>query len=306
MKHIPVLLNEVLEMAFSKEDGNPAGTFWDGTFGRGGHSQALLEKHSSLEVFGTDRDQAAIDYGQKNFESLLEKGRLTLRHFNFHDFKTLEDFGRGEGFAGALFDLGVSSPQLDEPERGFSFYHDGPLDMRMDQTQELSAATIVNTWSTEDLVQLFREYGEISRPHRVVQQIVERRETRPFETTMDLSYLIERTFGWRKKGKHPATNFFLALRMEVNEELSELEEALRNILEKAIQPKGRLMVITFHSSEDRIVKKLFKGSPHLGMNLTKKVIAPERAEILLNPRSRSAKLRVFQREDLQHESTGVE
>ena len=227
-------------------------------------------------------------------------------HFNFHDFKTLEDFGRGEGFAGALFDLGVSSPQLDEPERGFSFYHDGPLDMRMDQTQELSAATIVNTWSTEDLVQLFREYGEISRPHRVVQQIVERRETRPFETTMDLSYLIERTFGWRKKGKHPATNFFLALRMEVNEELSELEEALRNILEKAIQPKGRLMVITFHSSEDRIVKKLFKGSPHLGMNLTKKVIAPERAEILLNPRSRSAKLRVFQREDLQHESTGVE
>ncbi|NCN95165.1 MAG: 16S rRNA (cytosine(1402)-N(4))-methyltransferase RsmH, partial [Bdellovibrionales bacterium] len=188
-------------------------------------------------------------------------------------------------------------------ERGFSFYHDGPLDMRMDQSQEFKASDIINQWSEDELVELFREYGEIYKPYRVVNEIVKRRETKPFETTMELSLLIERTFGWRTKGKHPATNFFLALRLEVNQELTELHSSLLKIITHALRPKGRLMVISFHSTEDRIVKKLFKSSTHLGLNLTKKVIAPERSEILLNPRSRSAKLRVFQREDLNEPET---
>lgn len=299
MKHIPVLLEPVLEQMMI-ENGEPQ-RVWDGTFGRGGHTKALLKRYSSSQVLGTDRDEAAISYGKDHLSEEVVQGRLKLKHFNFHDFESLNQLESEEGFDGILLDLGVSSPQLDEPERGFSFYHDGPLDMRMDQTQEFKASNIVNEWSERDLVRLFQEVGEVRSPYRVVKAIIERREDHPFETTMELSVLIERVFGWRKKGKHPATNFFLALRMEVNDELSRLHEALVSIMENALRPKGRLLVITFHSAEDRIVKRLFKSSEHLGKNLTKKVIAPEREEIVLNPRARSAKLRVFQREESQHE-----
>lgn len=299
MKHIPVLLSQVLEHAVS--DSKERLKIWDGTFGRGGHTEALLSRFPQAQVLGTDRDQAAIDYGVEHFKPLIESGRLELKHFNFHHFQDLSSLGASEGFDSILIDLGVSSPQLDEPERGFSFYHEGPLDMRMDRSQEFSAGDIVNHWSEPDLIRLFQEVGEIPRPHRVVREIIDRRKTRSFTTTKELSLLIERTFGWRKKGKHPATNFFLALRMEVNQELSELQSSLTTIMAEALKPKGRLLVITFHSSEDRIVKRLFKSSTHLGENLTKKVIAPERSEILLNPRSRSAKLRVFQRGDMHNE-----
>jgi 16S rRNA (cytosine1402-N4)-methyltransferase len=297
MKHIPVLLPQVLANALSPQESEAPLRIWDGTFGRGGHTQALLEKFPQARVLGTDRDQAAVDYGREHFRSFLEAGRLELKHFNFHAFEDLSSLSLTDGFDAVLLDLGVSSPQLDEPERGFSFYHDGPLDMRMDQSQELTAAGVVNTWSEDELVHLFREQGEVFKPHRVVHEIVKRRTEKPFTTTAELSLLIERTFGWRKKGKHPATNFFLALRLEVNQELSELHGALSKILRRALRPKGRLSVITFHSSEDRIVKRLFKSSEEWGQNLTKKVISPERDEILLNPRSRSAKLRVFQRGD---------
>lgn len=299
MKHIPVLLSPVLERAISEPKERLR--IWDGTFGRGGHTEALLKTFPQAQVLGTDRDQAAIEYGQENFKTLIDDGRLQLKHFNFHHFETLNSLGVMEGFDSILIDLGVSSPQLDEPERGFSFYHEGPLDMRMDRSQDFKASDIVNHWSEQDLIRLFQEVGEIPRPHRVVKEIIDRRKERDFTTTKELSFLIERTFGWRKKGKHPATNFFLALRMEVNQELSELESSLSAIMERALKPKGRLLVITFHSAEDRIVKRLFKSSLHLGDNLTKKVIAPERSEILLNPRSRSAKLRVFQRGDMPNE-----
>lgn len=300
-KHIPVLLNEVLLHLFDPENdrtstGMSPRRFWDGTFGRGGHTRAAMEKNPGLNVLGTDRDQAALDYGAENFASEIQSSRLKLKHFNFHHFNSLSDLDETEGFDAILLDLGVSSPQLDEPERGFSFYHDGPLDMRMDRSQDFSAADIVNTWGERELIELFREGGEIFSPQRVVKEIIKRRESKPFETTMELSLLIERTFGWRQKGKHPATNFFLALRLEVNQEITELHGALSRILEHGLKTKGRLSVITFHSTEDRIVKNLFKSSGHLGRNLTKKVIPPGREEILLNPRSRSAKLRVFQRE----------
>lgn len=294
MKHVPVLLNEVIEKAKLTEAQRPR--IWDATFGRGGHTNALLEALPNSFALGTDRDIAAINFGRENYSELLSSQRLELKHFNFHDFSHLKSLDQKEGFDIILLDLGVSSPQLDQAERGFSFYHDGPLDMRMDQSQDFSAADIINTWSESDLIHLFQVVGEIPRPHRVVQEIIDRRKTKPFSTTMELSLLIERTFGWRKKGKHPATNFFLALRMEVNQELNPLHESVEAIMTHALKPKGLLLMITFHSAEDRIIKRLFKNSESLGRPLTKKVIAPERAEILLNPRSRSAKLRVFQRE----------
>lgn len=292
--HLPVLFDEVLEMALTFPDA--AGVVWDGTFGRGGHTQGLLNKYPHIQVLATDRDPQALSEGAQLFPALVESSRLILKHFNFHDLaQGIKVPGQpDEGFDSVLLDLGVSSPQLDQAERGFSFYHDGPLDMRMDPSHSLSAADIVNTWSENDLNYLFQTLGEIPRPQKVVSRIVEDRKKRPFETTLQLAGLVERTFGWRQKGKHPATNFFLALRLEVNEELTHLEDVLRNILSQSLKPNGRLLVITFHSSEDRIVKNLFKSSTHLGKNLTKKVIPPKRSEILLNPRSRSAKLRVFQ------------
>lgn len=201
-------------------------------------------------------------------------------------------------------DLGVSSPQLDDPERGFSFYHDGPLDMRMDPTQGTSAQEIVNTWTEVGLQRVFMELGEIPRPHRVVKAILQDRREKPFTTTSQLSQLIERVEGWRKKGRHPATQYFLALRLLVNEELDGLKESLPLLMEKALRPGGRLLVITFHSLEDRIVKNIFKDRKDLGVPVNKKVIVPSREEILENPRSRSAKLRVFSRGD-NHE-TGVD
>ncbi len=302
MKHIPVLLTPVLDLALSQDQSGPK-KIWDATFGRGGHTRELLKKYPESVVIGTDRDEAAIQFGEENFREEILQGRLQLKHFNFHEFKSPGEMGESEGFDSILIDLGVSSPQLDEPERGFSFYQDGPLDMRMDQRQDFKAADIINTWSEADLIQLFQEVGEVSRPHRVVREILERRKEREFTTTMELSLLIERTFGWRKKGKHPATNFFLALRMEVNQELSELHQAIHKILTEGLRPKGRLLIITFHSSEDRIIKRLFKSCTEFGTIMTKKVIAPERSEILLNPRSRSAKLRVFERKSMEETSS---
>lgn len=293
MKHVPVLLEPVMNLAF--DQGSNSFQIWDGTFGRGGHTRAFLSRYPSSQVLGTDRDWSAVQFGEQELQAEIQQQRLKLKHFNFHDFEDLSHLSREEGFDCILLDLGVSSPQLDEPSRGFSFYHDGPLDMRMDQTQNLTAADIVNQWSESELIQLFQELGEVPRPQKVVKEILKRREAKRMTTTQELSLLIERTFGWRKKGKHPATSFFLALRLEVNQELSELHRSLLAIMERALKPKGRLLVLTFHSSEDRIVKWLFKKSEHLGKPVNKKVIAPEREEILLNPRSRSAKLRVFQK-----------
>lgn len=301
--HKPVLLNEVLRLS---ETAVLQPKIWDATFGRGGHTRALLEKYPHGTVLATDRDPAALDYGQKEFASLLQSGRLQLQKLNFHRAQApeTESFFSNHQFDVILMDLGVSSPQLDDPERGFSFYHDGPLDMRMDPTQGTSAQEIVNTWTEVGLQRVFMELGEIPRPHRVVKAILQDRREKPFTTTSQLSQLIERVEGWRKKGRHPATQYFLALRLLVNEELDGLKESLPLLMEKALRPGGRLLVITFNSLEDRIVKNIFKDRKDLGVPVNKKVIVPSREEILENPRSRSAKLRVFSRGD-NHE-TGVD
>lgn len=292
-EHKAVFLNDVLEV-FRAHQG-VVKTFWDGTFGRGGHTRAVLREFPEARGWAMDWDREAIEFAQREFSTEVTTGRLHMVHQSYADFgKFRSTPGVPEKFDLMLLDLGVSSPQLDQAERGFSFYHDGPLDMRMDQRQELTAAEIVNEWDEEDLARLFIEFGEVQRPYRVVRAIVHDRKTKPFTRTRELASMIERVDGWHKKGSHPATKYFLALRLSVNSELGVLTETLPQLIE-ALAPGGRLAVITFHSLEDRIVKNIFKDHLHLGKLVNKKVIKPSEEEISGNSRSRSAKLRAFER-----------
>jgi len=289
--HIPVLLEDVLEgcagIPFSK------GWFVDGTLGRAGHAVAILEKFSDAKILGLDQDQDAIDFVAAEFSSLIGAGRLDLSRVNFENFSSAVE---GRPIVGALLDLGVSSPQLDQAERGFSFYHDGPLDMRMDKSREMTAAILVNTWSDHELAEIFRTYGEVRRPERAAQALVEERKKQKFETTGQLSKFFERLDGWYKKGHHPATNYFQAIRIAVNDELGVLEKTLPKIVENLVDG-GRLLVITFHSLEDRITKYVFRDLEEAGkiFLVNKKVIQSSWDEKKKNPRSRSAKLRIIQK-----------
>lgn len=289
--HLPVLLAEVKNMAAATE--RPVCDILDGTFGRGGHTRAFLEMFPQAHVLGVDRDAAAIAYARSEMASFLEGGRLELSHHNFCDL----EFDREREFDLILLDLGVSSPQLDEEARGFSFYGEGPLDMRMNRNDQVTAADIVNSWSETELIELFRNLGEIQRPGRVVRAIVQDRRQQAFTQTRQLAGLIERVEGWHKKGSHPATRYFMALRLQVNRELEAIARALPQLMRR-LRPMGRILVITFHSLEDRIVKNIFRGSGELGQPVVKKVIKPTLEEVKANPRARSAKLRVFRRGDL--------
>lgn len=294
MQHQPVLLNEVLDSALTCP--REIKYILDGTFGRGGHTRAFLDRFPEARVVALDRDIQAIEYGKVNFLEEIKNGRLTLIQSNFADAADLNI----QDFDFALLDLGVSSPQLDVPERGFSFYKSGPLDMRMDQREPVSAHEIINFADEEDLIELFKKYGEVRSPQRVVRAICKDRQTKHFESTGELSKLIERVEGWRKKGQHPATLYFLALRIKVNHEFEDIERAVQS-LPKLLNPDGRLAVISFHSAEDRIVKYAFRALAETdGILVNKKVIVPNREEEKSNPRSRSAKLRVYQRGDGQN------
>lgn len=284
MSHISVMPDEVIQMFDLVESKL---RYFDGTFGRGGHLRAVLTKYSGISTVAMDRDTAAIEFAKKNFEKEISVGQLQLVHDNFLNFT---DHSLGK-FDLMLLDLGVSSPQLDESGRGFSFYHDGPLDMRMDQSQKLSASEIVNTFSEEELYSIFRKLGEVEKPGRVVRAVVHDRKEKPFATTRELAGLIERIEGWRKKGFHPATQYFMALRLAVNSELEAVEQAIPAMME-SLNPGGVLVVLTFHSLEDRIVKNIFRQSA-LGAPINNKVITPTDEECTRNPRARSAKLRAF-------------
>ncbi|MCB0341388.1 MAG: 16S rRNA (cytosine(1402)-N(4))-methyltransferase RsmH [Pseudobdellovibrionaceae bacterium] len=298
MAHIPVLLDEVLAMVKAMP-GDPR-YILDGTFGRGGHARAIMNEFAEAKYVAIDQDLDAVNFAKDNFSNEIAGGRFYILHANFSDTASvsaaLTEIVGEQGFDLILLDLGVSSPQLDQSERGFSFYNDGPLDMRMNQNASLSAAEVVNSWSEQELRDLFFELGEIRRPGRVVTAILQQRKNQPFSTTQQLSSLIEKTEGWRKKGHHPATNYFLALRLCVNSELEAVRAALPELI-KMLADGGRLMVISFHSLEDRIVKYALRDAKAsgLGVLVNKKVIIPSREEQKSNPRSRSAKLRVFER-----------
>ena len=288
--HIPVLLGEVVE-SFSNLKGRNDLVYFDGTFGRGGHFKAIQETYAPKLNYITDQDQRAIQTAERNWADLKNTGKLKIFHQNFFEF--VESSASEVKFDMALLDLGVSSPQLDQAERGFSFNKDGPLDMRMNQTQVLNAAAIVNEYSEEDLMSLFKSYGEVQNPYRVVKAIIKDRADKKFENTLQLAQMIERVDGWTKKGFHPATQYFMALRLVVNRELEVVEKVLPLLIEK-MQDQGRISVITFHSLEDRLVKNIFKDSTS-GFLVHKKVIVPSENECRINTRARSAKLRVFQK-----------
>jgi 16S rRNA (cytosine1402-N4)-methyltransferase len=264
------------------------GTYLDATFGRGGHSQLILNADPTVQVWGIDQDEAAIATAQAQFQAQLQgTQRLRFWRGNFAEF----DPG-AQRFHGILADLGVSSPQLDTPERGFSFRHEAALDMRMDQRQELTAAAIVNHWDEVELAKIFYEYGEERLSRRMARKIV---NLRPFQTTTELAYAIAGCVPPRQRhGRiHPATRVFQALRIAVNGEL----DALKTFLDRApdwLQPGGRIVVISFHSLEDRIVKHTLKGDERLRV-LTKKPVVATAEEEAQNRRSRSAKLRIAER-----------
>lgn len=283
--HSSVLVEEILSV-FSKTS---SAFFLDCTFGRGGHSQALLKAFQGARVLALDRDGEAIAYGLKNLAPLF-KGRLKLLRTNFHNFRT------SSFFDGILMDLGVSSPQLDQAGRGFSFYRKGPLDMRMDQSQSLKAGDIVNGASKEELTSLFKDYGEIVNPHPVITDLLKERKKKKIEGTEELVKMILKHTPWFGGKTHPATPYFLALRMKVNNELEGLKSGLSS-LKDLLKPGGKLAVVSFHSLEDRIVKKTFKDfvTEKEGGLWNKKLIRPSLGERKLNPRSRSAGLRVFVR-----------
>jgi len=297
--HRPVLEKEVVELLEPK-----LGSFIvDGTCGGGGHTEALLE--SGANVLALDQDPDAVQHVSEQLASFGR--RVTVRQANFrHAARVLGELGI-RTIGGALLDLGVSSRQLENPERGFSLVRNGPLDMRMDPRTELTAATIVNEYSAEQLTRLFRELGEEPAARRIASLIVKMRNRSPFRETLPLARAIEKLAG-RHGRRHPATQVFQALRMEVNDELGALEEGLR-VLAERLQPWARIAVIAFHSLEDRIVKNFFRDhsrewldrpewpapqrNPNYDLKLiTPKPVEPSEDEQRANPRSRSAKLRV--------------
>lgn len=291
--HYPVMVNEVMEM-FAQAGVEQPKNYLDGTFGRGGHAERISEHFPELDIYALDKDKEAIEFGKEKWDKKIQSKKFFIEQASFASLdKVIESRNWPQKYDMILLDLGVSSPQLDQGSRGFSFYHQGPLDMRMDQRAPLTAEEIINYWSEEELVDIFKDYGEVFKPYNVVKTIMRERKKGNIGSTQELSSLIERSVGWRKKGKHPATQYFMALRLVVNKELEDLKEGLQGLMNHLV-PGGRLVVITFHSLEDRIVKQVFKQSD-LGQPVNKKVVKPTRQEEVENKRSRSAKLRAFER-----------
>lgn len=300
--HISVLLEEVCEI-FSEVH---LRTFIDGTLGAGGHTEAILRAHPEIErSVGFDQDPEALGIAK---ERLKEWKGVT--HFVQGNFVGLEKSGLS-GADGILLDLGVSSMQFDRAEKGFSFMREGPLDMRMDPTSRLTAEEIINAWPEEELGRIFRDYGEEKFWRRAARAVVKARSEKPIKTTTELAALLEASLPHKKKGIHPVTQIFQALRICVNGELKVLEEVVPKAL-KMLNPKGRLAIITFHSLEDRMVKNAFRQAASdkwdtSGMGgvfldkipevllITRKPIIPSEREAAQNPRSRSAKLRVVEK-----------
>ncbi len=283
--HESVLLKEAVEhLQIHPED-----KYIDATLGGGGHSERIVGLGG--RVLGIDQDLKAIEYVSKR----LGKDRITIVQGNFRDIERIAKENGFENVSGILFDLGVSSHQLDTKERGFSFQKDGPLDMRMDTSLQIRALDLLRVLSKAELQELFTTFGEESRAAQIASEIVRMRKFKPIETTSELAELIVNVYGY--KGKiHPGTKVFQALRIAVNDELFSIKEALPKAFQ-LLESGGRMVVISFHSLEDRIIKEQFKKIEKSGIGklITKKPIVPGDEEIKSNSRSRSAKMRVIEK-----------
>lgn len=292
--HIPVLLKDVLEFLEVQREG----VYVDCTVGLGGHSLEILRTNPKAHVIGFDIDEKSLVLAKERLQPYAD--RLSLYH---SDFRYLPDLNINfSEIRGILIDLGMSSFQLDSPERGFSYHHDGPLDMRMDQMNKVTAAKVINKYSESKLAQVFRNYGELRQAKKLAHEIVSRRKENKIETTHQFFRVVEDVCRWRaQRGKsHPAARVFQAIRIEVNQELKNLSSFLERIILKCPK-KARLIVISFHSLEDRIVKQTFvrlavqNDHPASIKILTKKPFTASEEEISSNFRARSAKLRAAER-----------
>lgn len=304
--HISVLLNESIQQLNIKKNG----VYVDCTFGGGGHSSEILKRIPNGHLYAFDQDSFAINTADEKLKKIASN--YTLINENFVNIKVALEEENVYGVDGILYDLGVSSFQLDIPERGFSYRFDGPLDMRMDQTAELDAYTVVNTYDEKSLVRILFEYGEEKFTRLIARKIVSEREKKPIETTLELVEIIKKALpaSALRNSSHPAKQTFQAIRIEVNHELDILKKALEDGL-SLLNKNGRMVVITFHSLEDRIVKKLFKEKTTLQLPkdlpyipegyeiefklINSKVILPSESEISNNLRSHSAKMRVIEK-----------
>ena len=303
LQHHPVLLEEAVSSLKVRGDG----IYLDGTFGRGGHSRAIMA--GLLEqgrLFTLDKDPSAVAAGMEEWS---DDPRFSIVQGSFAEMdRMVREWGIKRNLDGILLDLGVSSPQLDDPDRGFSFSRNGPLDMRMDPTKGVSAAEWLNEASERDMSRVFWEFGEERNARRIARSIVKVRQQQRLETTNQLAELIENTIGKREK-KHPATRCFQAIRIFVNNELGDLQTGLEAAI-GMLRPGGRLVVISFHSLEDRLVKRTFREAARPGkirrnipahpdwtptLKLIGKAIRPSEQEISANPRARSAIMRVAEK-----------
>lgn len=307
LTHCPVLLDECIEGLNIKPDG----IYIDGTLGRAGHSREIARRLTTGRLICIDRDQAALDAAPARLAEWID--RVTLVHSNFSDIPSVLDRLGIDKVDGVLLDFGVSSPQLDDASRGFSYMQDAPLDMRMDRTQALTAREVVNTWAEQQLSWIFSRYGEERYANRIAGAIVRRRTEKPIETTLELVEVIRSAMpaaALREK-QHPAKRVFQAIRIAVNDELSACSDVIDAVIPR-LNVGGRLCIITFHSLEDRLVKTGYQAqgrgctcppefpvcvcgkTPNIKMT-PKKPILPSAAEIKRNPRARSAKLRIAEK-----------
>ncbi|MBM7617796.1 16S rRNA (cytosine1402-N4)-methyltransferase [Weissella uvarum] len=308
-EHTTVLLNEAIDGLAV----NPSGVYVDATLGGGGHSKLLASQLTTGQLWSFDQDVTAINYNQSHLADELAAGKVHLIQDNFRNLTDeLTDHGV-TGIDGIVYDLGVSSPQFDDGQRGFSYNYDAPLDMRMNQDQDLNARTIVNEWSFQDLMRILSRYGEEKFAKQIARAIEKAREQAPIETTFELVDIIKSAIPApaRRKGGHPAKKTFQAIRIAVNDELGAVETSLQQALD-LLNVGGRIAVITFQSLEDRLVKTMFKektalpevpaGLPIIPAEMepdfklvNRKPILPSETEMADNHRAHSAKLRIIER-----------
>ena len=307
MEHIPVLLNECIDALRI----SPSGVYVDGTLGRAGHSAEIAKRLDTGRLIAVDRDMTAIEEARVKLEAYSDK--VTFVHSNFSRIGEILDELRIDKVDGMLFDLGVSSPQLDDGRRGFSYMEDGPLDMRMDKSSYLTARDIVNFWSEEEIKKILFTYGEERYAPRIARAIVKKRELSPIETTLELADVIKSAMPGSAlhEKQHPAKRSFQAVRIAVNDELKSISDMLNTAMDR-LNKGGRIAVISFHSLEDRIVKTAIAskekgctcppefpictcGFVQTMKSVTRKPIVPTKEELDRNPRARSAKLRVAEK-----------